>query len=210
MLGWPAQGDRMYMHRTSSIIAAFIPVLAFAQVAGTSGPLSPEIQAQAPASISSVLLKHDTPVQLMGVSEITTANVVAGNRFKLRVNQPIVVDGRTIVPIGATAFGTVLTAHDSGGLGKSGEMTTRLLHIQLGDAQIPLEGEQSAKGTGAGSAGVAVLFTGVAGLFHRGNNAKIKAGEIVSGFIAEDVELDLSGPVAKRVENGPVLAPPSS
>ena len=151
------------------------------------------------ASGASVTLLQDTPVELMAPTEVSTAKAVAGTIFKLRVNKAIEVGGRVIVPVGTTAFGKVVDASDSGGLGKSGRMTARLLHIQLGQAEIPLEGEVSAKGTGAGSAGVAILFTGWAGFFHRGNNAKIKAGEILTGFVAQDVALDLSGTAARRV-----------
>jgi hypothetical protein len=135
----------------------------------------------------------------MAPAEVSTATVTAGQMFRLRVNKAVVVDGRTIIPVGTPAFGQVTAARDSGGLGKSGRMSAKLLHIQLGEVTIPLEGEMSAKGTGAGSAGVAILFTGWAGFFHRGNNAKIKAGEILAGFIGEDVTLDLSGPAPLRV-----------
>lgn len=155
------------------------------------------------ASNTPVTLLQDTPVELMAPTEVSTAKAVAGTIFKLRVNKAIEVGGRVIVPVGTTAFGKVVDASDSGGLGKSGRMTARLLHIQLGQAEIPLEGELSAKGTGAGSAGVAILFTGWAGFFHRGNNAKIKAGEILTGFVAQNVALDLSGAVARRAA-GPV------
>lgn len=159
----------------------------------------PSTQAHSP-----VLLKRDTPVLLMAVTEVSTATALAGTRIKLRVHQAIAIDGKVVVPVGTPAFGTVVSAEDSGGLGKSGRMTARLQHISLGDADIPLDGEMSAKGTGAGSAGVAVLFTGVVGLFHRGNNAKIKAGEILTGFVSEDVLLDLESSPVKRVAAIPV------
>ncbi len=160
---------------------------------------SPASTASATAEQAPVLIRRDTPVVLMAISEVSTATAAAGTRIKLRVQQPLSVDGRIIVPVGTPAFGTVVAAEDSGGLGKSGRMTARLQHIRLGDAEIPLDGDVSAKGTGAGSAGVAVIFTGVVGLFHRGNNAKIKAGEILSAFVSEDVLLDLTSNPIKRV-----------
>jgi hypothetical protein len=148
--------------------------------------------------MQTIVLKQDTPVELIATAEVTTATAKPGTVFKLQVNRAIDVDGRKIVPVGTPAFGEVTAAKDSGGLGKTGKMTARLLRIQLGDAEIPIEGELSAKGTGAGSAGVAILLTGVAGLFHRGNNAKIKAGEILTGFVAEDVMLEMS-PRPRRI-----------
>lgn len=165
-----------------------------AVVEASSASTAPTTAVQAP-----VLIRRDTPVVLMAISEVSTATAAAGTRIKLRVQQPLSVDGRIIVPVGTPAFGTVVAAEDSGGLGKSGRMTARLQHIRLGDAEIPLDGDVSAKGTGAGSAGVAVIFTGVVGLFHRGNNAKIKAGEILSAFVSEDVLLDLTSTPIKPV-----------
>ncbi|WP_324750361.1 hypothetical protein SH591_02400 [Sphingomonas sp. LY54] len=170
-------------------------------VPGDSVDAAAEVVAEAPAAppVRTVRLAQDTPVELMAVAEVSTADVTPGTVFKLRVNRAVTVDGQVVIPVGTPAFGEVISASDSGGLGKSGKMTARLLRIRLGEADIPLEGEMSAKGTGAGSAGVAILFAGVAGFFHRGNNAKIKAGEILAGFIGEDVLLDLSSGPARRV-----------
>lgn len=179
------------MKACATVVAAMMASVAIAQ------PMSPKVVAPAPAA--TLLLPRDTPVELMAPSEVSTADATPGQIFKLRVNRPIVIDGRTVIPVGTPAFGQVTAARDSGGLGKSGRMSAKLLHIQLGDMTIPLEGEMSAKGTGAGSAGVAILFTGWAGFFHRGNNAKIKAGEIMAGFVGEDIQLDLSGTAPRRV-----------
>jgi hypothetical protein len=146
-------------------------------------------QAAVPAVAVQSVIKRDTPIELMATKEITTADVVAGTKFKLRLNKPIIVDTTTTIPVGAVAHGEVITASDSGGLGKSGKMTARLLYLEYGSTKIPLEGELSAKGTGAGGAGAAVIFGGIAGLFHRGNNAKIKAGELINAFVSEDTPL---------------------
>lgn len=136
-----------------------------------------------------LVLPRDTPVELMAMREVSTDKAEPGTPIKLRLNKPIVVEGRPIIPIGTPAFGEVTAARDAGGLGKSGTMAARLTHIQLGDTRIPLDGNVSAKGTGAGSTGAAIVLSGLVGLFHRGNNAKIKAGEIITGFVAEDVTL---------------------
>ena len=107
---------------------------------------------------------------------------------------------RTIIPWGTRAYGEVTSASASEGLGVSGKMSARLLYLQLGEAQIKLQGDVAARGQGAGSAGVAILLSGWVGLFHRGNNAKIKAGETVTAFVDEDVALDVSGPTIRRVK----------
>lgn len=196
------------------MIASFISVAALAaagQVAPTAAPVAQPAVATTAATpeaapkvtTSTVTIPHDTPVELMATLEVSTADVTPGTRFKLRVNQPIEIDGRVVVPVGSWATGEVLTAEESGELGQSGKMTAQLLFLQLGDAQIPLEGDVKEKGRGAGSVTSAILLGGWMGVFHRGNNAKIKAGEIVMGFVSQDVSLDLSGPAAKLVSIGP-------
>jgi hypothetical protein len=185
------------------LIAAAQAVLVPAPAVQAAAP----VQAATPAA-APVLLAQDTPVELMAVSEVNTDDAKPGHIFKLRVNRAVSVDGRVVVPVGAQAFGQVLTATDAGSLGKSGRMTAKLLHLRLGEAEVPLEGQTSAKGTGAGSTGVAVIFSGWMGLFHRGNNAKIKAGEILNGYVAEDVLLDLSAPIARRAPTATAAAQP--
>jgi hypothetical protein len=191
----------MFRPLVLAIVLANMSVCARAQIA--SPLIAPAVvssdQTVASTLQSLVTIKRDTPVELMAYSEVSTADSTPGKRFKLLLNQPITVAGKIIAPKGSLAYGEVTSAQDSGGLGKSGRMTAKLLYLKLGDVEIPLEGETSEKGTGAGSAGLAILFTGWAGFFHRGNNAKIKAGEILTGYIAEDVSLDLASAPIKRV-----------
>jgi len=161
--------------------------LALAQVTPAA---TPPVQHPYQTATFSVL-RQDTPVELMATAEVNTDKAHPGDLIRFRVNRAIEINGRVAVPVGTPAFGEVTSSSDAGGLGKTGRMTAKLLRIQLGETAIPLEGEMAAKGTGAGSAGVAILLTGIAGFFHRGNNAKIKAGEIVAGFVGSDVVLSV-------------------
>jgi hypothetical protein len=175
------------------LIASCAITPAFAQEA-------PQTAMTAEAEAQYVVIKKDTPVQMMATKEISTADVGAGTKFRLRINEAIIVGGNVIVPVGAWATGEVVSATSSGALGKSGTMSARLLFVELDDARIPLLGDMQIKGQGAGSAAAAVIFSGVTGLFHRGNNAKIKAGELVHGFVAEDVTLNMASNPVRRIE----------
>lgn len=137
-----------------------------------------------------LILPQDTPVHLMVLTEVTTKEHGAGHRFKLRVQEPVLIDGTTVIPLGATAWGEVLSAEQSGNLGKSGKLSARLLYIEAGDFRIPLAGETSSKGkSGTAETVMGVLGLGVFGLFAKGNNAKIKAGERMIVFTSEPTEL---------------------
>ncbi|MFS2108450.1 hypothetical protein ACCC88_02090 [Sphingomonas sp. Sphisp140] len=171
--------------------------------AATATP-TPVAAVTAPAALL-VTLPRDTPVELIATREVSTANAKPGTPIKLQVRSAVLIGGRTVIPAGTPAWGEVVTASDAGGLGKSGKMTARLKHVQLGEVEIPLDGEISSKGR-KGSVAGAVLSGGLMGLFHRGNNAKIKAGEVVSSFVAEEVVLDYSGAGVRRAP-GAVATP---
>lgn len=134
-----------------------------------------------------LLLRRDTPIHFMVVSEVTTKTHLAGHRFKLRVDKPVVVDGITVLSVGTTAWGEVLAASRSGNVGKGGSLEARLLYVENGALRIPVSGTNSAKGASAGGeTALGIIALGPLGLFAKGNNAKIKAGELMTGFVEED------------------------
>jgi hypothetical protein len=137
-----------------------------------------------------LLLRRDTPIHFMVVSEVTTKTHLAGHRFKLRVDKPVIIDGIIVIPVGATAWGEVLSAKKSGNVGKSGSLEAKLLYVESHGLLIPVSGTNSAKGAGGGGeTALGILALGPLGLFAKGNNAKIKAGELMTGFVEQDIEI---------------------
>lgn len=141
---------------------------------------------------SKIVIPRDTPVHLMTLTEVTTKTDMVGHKFKLRVNEDVVLEGKTVIAKGTLAWGEVTSAESSGNLGKAGSLSARLLYIDRKGQRIPIEGDTSARGrTATAETVVGVLGLGIFGLFAKGNNAKIKAGEKITAFIAEDVKLDM-------------------
>ena len=146
---------------------------------------------EAEPALPAIAIPRDTPVRLMVLNEVSTKDHGVGHKFKLRVNEPVVIDGIERIPVGAMAWGEVLDAEKSGNVGKSGKISARLLHIDLDGREIPIDGETQSEGrSGKGEAILGVLSLGVFGLFAKGNNAKLKAGEMMTAFIADDVTED--------------------
>ncbi|MDJ0642525.1 MAG: hypothetical protein QNJ15_06895 [Erythrobacter sp.] len=136
-------------------------------------------------------IPRDTPVRLMVLNEVSTKDHEPGHKFKLRVDKPVLVEGREVIPVGAIAWGELLTAEKSGNVGKSGKLSAKLLYLDLDGREIPIEGETSSDGkSGKGETILGVIGLGVFGLFAKGNNAKLKAGEKITAFVAEDVMLE--------------------
>lgn len=162
----------------------------------------PDLPVDAPALQPPLVLRRDTPVHLMVMNEVSTKERSAGYRFKLRVNEPVIVSGVTVVPAGTLAYGEVMSAESSGNVGKSGRLSARLVNIDLGGRAIGISGETTANGkSGTGEVVAAVIGLGLLGLFAKGNNAKIKAGELMTGFTTEDTLFDIA-------EAKPTASPP--
>lgn len=173
------------------LLAAVSAVASNAQTVSTNEQLSTDavgmMISTAPAPL---VLPLDTPVHLMVLTEVTTKEHSAGHRFKLRVQEPVILDGTTVIPVGAIAWGEVLSAERSGNVGKSGKVSARLLYVETGGVRVPLTGETNSKGkSGTAETVMGVLSLGVLGLFAKGNNAKIKAGEKMIAFTSEATEL---------------------
>ena len=137
-----------------------------------------------------IVIPKDTPIHLMTLTEVTTKTDDVGHKYKLRVDKDVQIDGMTIIPVGTLAWGEVTSAESSGNLGKGGSLTARLLYVELNGQQIPISGDTSSTGrTATAETVVSVLSIGLLGLFAKGNNAKIKAGEKTTAFVAEDTIL---------------------
>ena len=167
-----------------------------AEAVATATPTTAEPTATvAPPPAPALLLRRDTPIHFMVVNEVTTKTHTPGHRFKLRVDKPVVIDGATIIPVGATAWGEVLAATKSGNVGKGGSLEARLLYVESNGVRIPVSGTNNAKGASAGGeTALGILALGPLGLFAKGNNAKIKAGELMTGFVEQDTEIPRATP----------------
>ena len=187
-----------------AVIAALLSVAAQPAAADTAEPAAPaETSVIAPPvvvanaterGVPMLLLKRDTPIHFMVISEVTTKTHMAGHRFRLRVDKPVLVDGITVLPVGAIAWGEVMQAKSSGNVGKSGSLEARLVYVENNGFRIPVTGNNSAKGaSGGGETALGILALGPLGLFAKGNNAKIKAGELMTGFVEQDTALPYLG-----------------
>lgn len=126
----------------------------------------------------------------MVLKEVSSREHQAGYRFVLRVDEDVKADGVTLIPVGAKGWGEVVSSEGTSGVGKSGQINARLLYVEAGDKRIPLEGSRQTSGSGGtGQVVASVIAFGPLGLLMKGNNAKLKAGEILNGYTTEDAAL---------------------
>jgi len=169
--------------------------------AGTPSPVAvlPETGASTTTTIApapppappKLMLPKGTMVRLMVLNEVNSRDHKLGDRFVLRVDEEVKAGATTVIPTGAMAWSEVVSAEGTGGVGKSGKLNAKLLYVEAGGQKIALQGERNASGgnsTGAVVAGV-VAF-GIFGLLMKGNNAKLKAGEILNGYTVDDASFE--------------------
>lgn len=150
------------------------------------------------AGVTATRWVRGQPVQLMVLHEVNSRQVKPGDRFPLRVNAPVIVDGVVAVPVGASAWGEVVAASGTGIAGGKGHLSMRLVRLDAPTGPIALTGMAGTEGK-ANTAGVVMgmLAFGLGGLLIKGGNATLKAGDLVTGYIDEG-SAPATGPLVVR------------
>jgi hypothetical protein len=126
-------------------------------------------------------------VELMVINEVSTKIAKPGDRFLLKLAQPLAVGDRIVIPRGTKAWGEVLDARANGIAGQSGKLATRLLHIDYNGLLLPIRGDMKRTGqNGNLQIVMATLALTPWGLVAKGNNAKLKAGDLIDGVLVDD------------------------
>lgn len=207
---------------STGVRTAGLSLLLLGQVAGgqTIAPApvaaEPAVAAEptiiAPQVAPGLRLERDTLVNLMVLTEVNSRESLPGHRFKLRVHQPVIVGGRTLIPEGALAWGEVASAQRTGAIGQAGELGVRLLYVDVDGVRIPLSGQRASTGRDAADKVIlSVLGFGILGLLAKGNNAKFKAGDLVEGHVAETMIFAVGQPpvtAAPPVTTAPTVTTP--
>lgn len=163
-----------------------LPLLAVALLAQANVTQPARVAAPAATSPAPPRWVRGQPVQLMVLHEVNSRQAKPGDRFPLRVNAPVLVDGLVVIPVGAAAWGEVVAASGTGVAGGRGHVSVRLTRIDAPSGPVALTGLTGTEG-GSNTAGVVmgVLSFGLGGLLVKGGNATLKAGDLVTGYIDE-------------------------
>lgn len=194
--------------------AAAVPAQAAAESSVAPAPLTTAPIAAAPtaagvAAASSRLVPADTGVVLETAQALSSATAKRGDGLALRLAEPLVMDGATVLPAGAACHGEVIHAERSRGGGKPGELLLAARYIEYEGRRIPLRGFRLS-GAGQEKMGAAIGVAIVAGplaMFLRGGQIEIPAGARAQARLAEAVELSLVAPAPSAPASVPVPEP---
>ncbi|MEA1013545.1 hypothetical protein [Sphingosinicella sp. LY1275] len=139
----------------------------------------------------------DRPIVALRLSEELTTQgkkLRVGNRFRMEMAEPVIVQGMTVIPAGSPAVGEITDVRNKGMWGKSGRPVARLLYVTVNGRQIRLTGAFDDKGIagGIGAVAVSAVVFLPAGFFMTGTSAKVPMGTVVKGFVDEDVPLTIA------------------
>jgi hypothetical protein len=180
-------------------------------VSAWASPADPAVELPQPAVSEPPVptaLAPGTAVRLMILREVNSRTAKPGDRIRLRVVEPVLVDGVIRVPVGATAWGEVVGVEANGAVGKSGRLSARLLHLDTPDGSVPLGGEHSDKGnTGGAALALAIVGFGILGLLHQGDSGRLKAGDLITGRVMAPVADTGAAPPAPQADSGPITQP---
>jgi hypothetical protein len=145
--------------------------------------------ATAPAqpALGQFTVREGTEVRMTLEEELSSKSARVGQRFRMRVAEPVRVQGQVIVPAGTLGVGEVTRVERKGAFGKSGKLDVRVLHLDLGENRIRLTGTNSDEGAGGTAATVAVaVVAGVFSAFVTGKSAVLPVGTQMVGYLESD------------------------
>ena len=155
-----------------------------------------------------------TAVVLEILDPLDSGLVKRGDKFRIRLAEPVSVEGKIVLPAGIEGQGEIVHAAKSRGGGKAGELLIAARYLQRDEAnQIRLRGMKLG-GQGKDNSALAVglsVAVGVFAFFVQGDEIFIPAGTLAQAKIAQDMDLVLTAiePPTAIVEQA-IPAPPSA
>jgi hypothetical protein len=151
---------------------------------------SPAVATIAPAGDN--VLRAGSTVSVRLLEELTTERKLArvGQRFRMEIAEPVMLNGKIVIPAGSPAQGEITSVRNKGMWGKSGHITARVLYATVGGRQIRLSGTFDDKGV-TGTAGVvgSIALVPLAGFFVTGTSARINSGTVIGAYLDEDISI---------------------
>ncbi|MDR6842862.1 hypothetical protein [Pseudoxanthomonas sacheonensis] len=133
-----------------------------------------------------------TAVVLEILDPLASGLVKRGDKFRIRLAEPVSVEGKIVLPSGIEGQGEIVHAAKSRGGGKAGELLIAARYLQRDEAiQIRLRGMKLG-GHGQDKSALAVglsVAVGVFAFFVQGDEIFIPAGTLAQAKIAQDMDL---------------------
>ncbi|SDQ59394.1 hypothetical protein [Pseudoxanthomonas sp. CF125] len=163
-----------------------------------------------------------TAVSIEILEPLSSALVKRGDKFRLRLAETVLVEGKPVLASGIEGVGEIVHAEKSRSGGKAGELLIAARYLETSGTPIPLRAlKLGGKGKDNTNAALATSFAlGPLALFVHGREIVIPAGTLAQAKIAQELQLpaqpdaQVSEPVAIASESAatadqnPTAVPP--
>ena len=200
--------------------ACVLPTAAFGQDAALGQPTSIATAAADPASDPDPAISSEcctipalTVVELEFVDPASSRSSKTGDKIALRLAEPVMVDGRTVIPAGTRGFAEVIQASKGRMMGKAGELTLGLPYLELDGRRISLKRLRYGRSQGSDPSGTlttlnvaaaaALPIASTALIFISGGNVDIASGAPAHAVVTTETSI----PVAPSTDT-PAKEPP--
>jgi hypothetical protein len=138
-----------------------------------AAPGQPELKQRGAAQAAPVSIPAGTVITIRTGQALSSKTSQAGETFTATVAEPVSAGGTVVIPDGAKATGTVVTAHPLGRFKGGALLQVRLTSVDINGQSVPVDSSsvaRSEKGKGkrsatliGGGAGLGAIIGGVAG-----------------------------------------------
>ena len=184
----------------AAIALSLAPASARAQEAEAApAPSEPAVSEPAAAASGCCTIPARTPLEIEIVERVSSKANRPGDRFAIRLAEPLLIDGQVLIPAGTAGVGEVVHAAKGGAGGKGGELILAARYLELNGVRIPLrsfrygpsQGTDKTKTVNAMNVAAAAFVPALAfaGLFVSGGNVDIPAGTRANAQTAQPLDL---------------------
>lgn len=147
-----------------------------------------ETAASAPARLYTVAA--DTELVFEMGATMTSKDNQRGDRFPLRLAEPVRVDGHLVIPAGTPAMGEVVHADRARAGGQAGELVLAARYLEWDGRQLALKSFRAGVGKDRSKSAMGVaIVASVAGFLVRGGQMEMPAGSLISAKLREAAAL---------------------
>jgi hypothetical protein len=162
-------------------------------------PVPAEAASAAPADCCAIAAMTEVEIEI--AEHVTSRNKRQGEPFAIRLAEPIVVDGRILVPAGTPGVGEVVHSAKAGAAGKAGELILAARYLELDGQRIPLRSFRYGRRQGKDKTGAVNTGNMVA--------AAVMPAAAVVGFLIKGGEVDIpAGTRANAKVSAAISLPP--
>lgn len=136
-------------------------------------------------------MANGSVVEIEIAEPISSQHRKRGEKFVLRLAEPLVVEGQTVLAAGTAGVGEIIHAASSGGGGKPGELLLAARYLEFDGRQIALRGFRigaAGKGHTQGALAASMAIGPFAHFIH-GREIEIPAGARANAKVAADIPL---------------------